>query len=363
MLVASCGFSQKTFAQQANTQGLHLTRDKDGRVVAVEYNGVSGLGNARLHKFPHLKSVRIVYGTELTPEDVAYLSTLKNLVEIEMGFAGVSGEFVTIEGDLSMLAELKSLETFRLCKYKMKDEDLEFVASLPRITYLEFNADTNPDEEGPTATDRCADNLSRATTLRDICIYGGGKFTDKFVSKVTQGLPDLEHLDLYSDELTDESLRLLAKRCRKLKWLNIDSKGFTDEGVKHLAHAKNLEMLWLDSDSLSPECVKSVAGLKRLRHLELTVPSIEDEGVHVLANLRQLEILALRRPALTDKQFAMFRNHPTLESAFINGSKLSEEEVVKVIGTLPKLGHLEVGSNNSLQIAVNQALTRRQASR
>lgn len=147
-----------------------------------------------------------------------------------------------------------------------------------------------------------------------------------------------------------------------MKWLNTGSDRFTDEGVKHLANAKSLEELWLRSRSLTAKSVRPVAGLARLLHLSLSVPSIEDEDVQVLANLRRLEILALRKPALTDKQFAMFRNHPTLESAFINGNKLSKDEVVKVIGTLTKLNHLSVGSED-LQIAVKQALSGKRTSR
>lgn len=348
-------------AQSANARkGYRLIRDEAKRVVTVEYYGTAGLQTAGLHEFPHLDSVYITYGVKLTKEDVAYLAKLENLESLEMGFAGVSGEYVEVEGGLSKLAELKRLQRFCLCKHKMTDDDLRFVTSLPRITYLEFNADTNsPGEEGPTATDHCADYVIRAKTLREVCINGGYGFTDKFVSTLTRGLPDLEHLDLYSDKLTDESLRLLATRCKKLKWLDLSSKRFTDAGVRHLAQAKNLEMLWLDSNSLTSACVKFVSGLKRLEHLELTVPSIDDDGVRMLAGLRRLEILALRRPALTDKQFAMFRGHPTLESAFINGAKLTKSEAVKIIETIPNLSHLSVSNNRRLQDAVNQALTRK----
>lgn len=143
LLPLSCAsvFAQQAFSQPANTQGLRLIKDEHQRVVAVEYYGSSGLRKAELHEFPHLKGVFIVYGTELSSDDITYLSTLKNVTELEMGGVLVD-EYVTIEGGLSKLADLKSLETLFLCKQKMKDEDLEFVASLPRITYLEFIANS-----------------------------------------------------------------------------------------------------------------------------------------------------------------------------------------------------------------------------
>ena len=52
----------------------------------------------------------------------------------------------------------------------------------------------------------------------------------------------------------------------------------------------------------------------------------------------------------------MFRDHPRLKSPFINGSRLSNDEVVKVVETLPNLKYLQIGGNESLQRAVNQAL-------
>ena len=59
--------------------------------------------------------------------------------------------------------------------------------------------------------------------------------------QITQGLPDLEELSLNSSELTDESLRLLAERCKKLKSLSIASDHFTAEGLKHLDKLKDLK--------------------------------------------------------------------------------------------------------------------------
>lgn len=78
-----------------------------------------------------------------------------------------------------------------------------------------------------------------------------GQFTDRFVAKITEGLPNLEVLSLNSAELTDESLRLLSERCKKLKSLSIASDHFTAEGLKHLDKLKNLEERSVSSPALS----------------------------------------------------------------------------------------------------------------
>ena len=89
--LASCLLSQVALSQRASTPGFHFTRDEEQRIVAVEYFGTSGLRSAGLHELTRRESVTISYGTELTRDDIAYLSTLKDIVELEMGFPGASG--------------------------------------------------------------------------------------------------------------------------------------------------------------------------------------------------------------------------------------------------------------------------------
>ena len=126
-----------------------------------------------------------------------------------MGYAGVDSEYVVIEGDLLKLGRLKNLKDVHLNKDGINDDDLKFVALLPKIHTLEFNADNGYDN-APICTDRCADHLRSAKTLRSLVIHDG-QFTDKFVAKITEGLSNLEVLSLNSAELTDESLRLLCR--------------------------------------------------------------------------------------------------------------------------------------------------------
>lgn len=191
------------------------------------------------------ESVTIDYGTELTAEDIERLSTADTLSRISMGYAGVDSEYVTIEGDLLKLGRLKNLEAVYLNKDGIVDDDVKFIALLPRIREFEFNAKNG---EGG-CTDRCADYLSSVKTLRELRIYNG-QFSDQFVAKITQGLPNLEELMLSSPQLTDESLRLISERCKKLKSLSIGSKHFTAEGVKQLDSLRDLKERRVSSPAL-----------------------------------------------------------------------------------------------------------------
>ena len=195
-----------------------------------------------------LASVTFDYGTELTAKDIDRLSAFESITQLRMGYAGVDSEYVIVGGDLLKLERLKNLESVHLCKDGINDDDLKFIASLPKIHTLEFNAD-NGYEEGPVCTDQCGEHLSAAKSLRRLLIHDG-QFTDKFVAEITRGLPDLEELSLNSSQLTDESLRLLADGCKNLKSLSIASDHFTAEGLKHLDKLENLKQRAVSSPAL-----------------------------------------------------------------------------------------------------------------
>ncbi|MEL0095659.1 MAG: hypothetical protein VW875_07435 [Planctomycetaceae bacterium] len=183
-----------------------------------------------------LERVNFDYGTELTAKDIRRVSAFGTIAHLYMGYAGVDSEYVTIEGKLLRLGRLKNLEVLHLNRDAIVDTDLKFIAQLPRIRELEFNAQNGKGG----CTDQCADYLRSAKTLRELRIYNG-QFTDKFIDKVTKGLPNLEQLWLSSSQLTDKSLRLIAERCKKLKSLSIWSEHFTSEGLKHLDKLPNLK--------------------------------------------------------------------------------------------------------------------------
>ena len=201
------------------------------------------------------ESVTFDYGTELTAKDIDRLSGIGSITRISMGYAGIDSEYVTIEGELLKLGQLRNLQEVHLCKDGINDDDLRFVALLPKIHTLEFNAD-NGHDDAPVCTDGCADHLSAAKTLRKLVIQDG-QFTDKFVATITKELSGLEELWLNSPDLTDESLRLLADRCKKLKTLRIASEHFTAEGLAHLDRLKYLKERSVSSPALGKNVVNS----------------------------------------------------------------------------------------------------------
>jgi hypothetical protein len=92
----------------------------------------------------------------------------------------------------------------------------------------------------------------------------------------------------------------------------------------------------------------------------ITAPTVTNEVVEKVAKLPELQILCLRNTPLSDEQFAMFANHPKLESIFANGRNLTTENVLQVIGTMPRLEHMTLAEAKA-QISVNRFLAARKS--
>jgi hypothetical protein len=352
--------SSDSFSQEPSSQDARTRSDKQGRIVGLTYWGQGGLRQSAPKDVSSLTNVDISYGTTLMGDDIEFLASLQNVEELSFG-GNLDGEYVAIEGDLSPLGKLKRLESVFLCKRDMRDSDLAFLRELPNLRSLEFLAGPNPfHENGSSVTDACAESIGQAKNLRWLEIYNGGKLSDRFIEGISQHLEELEHLHLGSDNLTDRSLQLLAKQCGNLKSIDLYSKQFTDQGVAFLASAKQLQKVWLECPLLTNESVSVLTELKDLRHLLITAPTVTNEVVEKVAKLTELQILCLRNTPLSDEQFAMFANHPKLESIFANGRNLTTENVLQVIGTMPRLEHMTLAEAKA-QISVTRFLAARKS--
>jgi hypothetical protein len=352
--------SSDSFSQEPSSQDARTRSDKQGRIVGLTYLGQGGLRQSAPKDVSSLTNVVISYGTTLTRDDIEFLASLQNVEELSFG-GNLDDEYVAIEGDLSPLGKLKRLESVFLCKRDMRDSDLAFLRELPNLRSLEFLAGPNPfHENGSSVTDACAESIGQAKNLRWLEIYNGDKLSDRFIEGISQHLEELEHLHLGSDNLTDRSLQLLAKQFGNLKSIDLYSKQFTDQGVAFLASAKQLQKVWLECPLLTNESVSVLTELRDLRHLLITAPTVTNEVVEKVAKLPELQILCLRNTPLSDEQFAMFANHPKLESIFANGRNLTTENVLQVIGTMPRLEHMTLAEAKA-QISVNRFLAARKS--
>lgn len=265
LLIIPLGSGPAVQSQTSESFQFRLYCDEYGQAVHAEYLSSAGVdfllnhGRAKQNEFiptdqiteqPHLKSVNVPYGFTLSNATIKSLAQLKSLKELQLGFAGVDSEYVTIEEGLAPLGELKELERLHICKERMVDQDLQFITQLPKLKHLVFNADTGSKEDDPCCTDQCADYLAQAPQLETLWIHDAGNLTDKFVKKISAHLIQLEALDLGSSELTDDSLKQISEHCKKLKKLRLSSDQFTEKGVLYLRELKDLRELWLSGSNI-----------------------------------------------------------------------------------------------------------------
>ncbi len=312
----------------------------------------------QLQEHSNVEDVFYSYGEVVNANDFLELARVKSLRSLTIGFTGCIGEWATVEGDFLKLGALKQIDTVSLNVDPIKDDDLRFVAALPRLTCFEICAG-GPDpgvlRAGPGCTDLCAEHLSKAANLESLLIHDGWSLSDQFVDRLTAGTKKLKRLDLDSGLLTDESLRLLAERCPQLEHLNLGSDRLTDAGVRHLHRLKNLRSLSLSS-AISAD---SVAEIPTLREVALTGCRVRDQGAVALANLRPLERLVLYGPQLTDEQFSRFRDHPSLKHLILDGKRLTSDATLPVLESVPSIEDVTFLNNEILQRAANRVLKQR----
>jgi len=93
----------------------------------------------------------------------------------------------------------------------------------------------------------------------------------------------------------------------------------------------------------------------------ITAPTITNEVVEKVSKLPELQILCLRNTPISDEQFAIFANHPKLESIFANGRNLTTEKVLQVIATMPNLEHMDLLEAKATQSAVTRFFAARKS--
>ena len=128
------------------------------------------------------------YGTELSTEDIHLLAQQVSLKEFTMGFASLDAEYVTTARTLTPLRKLINLEAVHLCIDEINDRDLRFIAALPKLQRLEFNAENGMKN---ICTDDCAKQLCQAKSLTRLVIHGG-QFTNHFIKRISKKLPNLQ---------------------------------------------------------------------------------------------------------------------------------------------------------------------------
>jgi hypothetical protein len=209
--------------------------------------------------------------------------------------------------------------------------------------------------------------LGQLTRLQDLSLGPG--LDDRTLALLT-GLSELESLQTNQSTLTDEGVKsfLPLKKLRTLKFFH-PGKSFSGTGLAQLVQMPNLERLtvagslafgdegmaavgkltnlkefrtWHAGQTL--EGVKQLKDLKNLKSLTLgqrlaykPPTTLSDETVAVLAEMKSLETLQLEEARLKFESLSQLKQIPGLKKLTLEGIDLTEAEVERLRGELPKV--------------------------
>ena len=116
----------------------------------------------------------------------------------------------------------------------------------------------------------------------------------------------------------------LSSGTDEFKNMDLNSSSVTDEGIKHLAKLKNLEMLNLTSTKITAVGFAATLELPQLRSLNLTNCNVTPAMLETLSKLENLEELALERTNIGDNDLAALENLANLKSLNLSYTQISD---------------------------------------
>jgi hypothetical protein len=219
---------------------------------------------------------------------------------------------------LKQLSNLEFLEILVLNSVHMTDEGLAALCDIPLLRHLIIQGNFANDAplylkgalslrtlktDSPRFNDIGMRNVSSLTQLENFDAHWIENITDSGAANL-KNMPNLKKLDVGHAKLTDKAMLDLNK-ITNLEYLFLPYSGLTDEGLKHISQLHNLKYLWSNSSSGSPltdQSLYSICTLTNLEELHIGGKGFSDEGMKHIAKLIKLKRLSIFRASqLTDK--------------------------------------------------------------
>ncbi len=253
--------------------------------------GLAELTKCRLLEELHIGSIGI---TDAGMEHIAVLTNLEKLTLFGC-------DNVTDDG-LVKLTTLKSLRNLSITEADISIEGLNNLKPMPNLTNLKvYDLQRNS----------AILDLSALTALEDLSLNFRPRTQDEFVDADLMGLANL----------------------KKLKWLQIGPRNYTDKGMAYLAGLTNMERLGIGGAGLTDEGLKYLTNMKKLNHLSILGKfdpnirnftkggKITDKGLRYLEEIKSLSFLNIysENTFSTAALQSLQRELPNLFYLMVNG--------------------------------------------
>lgn len=184
-------------------------------------------------------------------------------------------------------------------------------------------------------------SISECSNLQDLNFSECMGLNDEMLKLVAKGCKILLYLNISHTNITDASLRTIAKYCSNLQYLSLaHCKKFTDRGLLYLSSGKNSKKLdYLDVSGclqITPDGFKNLSqGCTNLQTLLLNdFPTLSDDCLTPVANkLTKLHTMSfLGSPLISDETFKRIAGNKNLKKIKIEGNHRISDVSLRVIG-------------------------------
>lgn len=237
-------------------------------------------------------------GLPVTPEALALLKELENLLTVEL-----SGTDINDDG-LKSLHELKRLEHIFLKGTPISDVGLQSLRGLPRVQTLDLT-DT-------AVTDAGATDLASLQSLT--ALYLGNTRIGDAGLEALKGLGNLQRLDVsrVAPPPPAGAADTAAPGPESAPMIRV-----TDAGLSSVANFQGLTFLKLSGNAISDAGLEQLAGLTNLQQLSLDRTKISDAGLDHLVGLIKLSFLDVYQTGVTKERAADLKSdNPRLSINF-----------------------------------------------
>lgn len=319
---------------------------------------------------PNLVKLRISK-TSVTANGVKLLASLKHLSLLDLGGLPVD------DASLASLQVLKNLQHIELWDSKISNQGAAILNTFPKLAHL--NLDWTKVTKLPDLTSLECLNMSNCTIdsiLKDgkapltKLIFSGSTFLNEaetllyantyflsFLDLAHTGLDKffflsklkvIEHLNLSSCMMDDDSVEMVACIGGKLKSLNLSGTWVSSAGLGILAgHVPNLEILSLSQTSVDDTALLYISMMPSLKDVDLSNTNIkgflhqgscdlDSLSLTALQNLKQLQRLNLEHTQVTDEALFPLSSFQELRYLSLKSPSLADISLHH-LSSVPKL--------------------------
>ena len=251
---------------------------------------------------------------EPTPDDEAVVAALKETKGVKLTESGEN---------------IVSLDLSGLFPDDAKDQADEFawIKGLPKLTSLKA--------AGPGVTLEAVKHLEGHPSLSVVNFDNCTQVKDDAVA-ILAGLPKLVDVNLIKSDITNSALETLSS-CKTIRRIRIARTKVTDDGIKHLENAPQLELLdLLECSLLTNECASSIGKLTKMRNVKLP-SAVDDSGLAQLKDMKGLAALGLQYCRVGKEGLSAITELKELKEINLYGATKVDDECVALLAQLPKL--------------------------